>query len=79
MPWSDPHATWLRPFYAALVSSHPGFRTSAPSTQFDHLVRAVEREHPSQAAKMRQWSVAGQLGMLLHLASMVDRPETPAR
>ena len=46
--------------------------------QFEHLVRAVEREHPSKAASMREWSIAAQHGLLLHLASMHDQHETAA-
>ena len=73
---SDPHA-WLRPFYADL-RSHPAFATFAPSHQFQQLVQAVEREHPSKAATLREWSAAAQHGLLLHLASMFDQKESAA-
>jgi hypothetical protein len=68
---SDPHA-WLRPFFARLLA-HPAFRQFAPSHQFEQLVQAVEREYPSKAATMREWSVGGQHALLSHLASMVDQ------
>ena len=73
---SDPHA-WLRPFYADL-RSHPAFASFAPSLQFQQLVQAVEREHPSKAATLREWSAAAQHGLLLHLASMFDQKESAA-
>src|SRR5438094_861643 len=68
---SDPHA-WLRPIYARL-QTHPAFSQFAPSHQFDQLVQAVERENPSKAAQMREWSVAAQHALLQHLASMVEQ------
>jgi hypothetical protein len=71
---SDPHA-WLRPIYARL-QAHPAFRQFAPSHQFDQLVQAVKREHPSKAAQMREWSVGAQHALLQHLASMVDQQAT---
>jgi hypothetical protein len=67
---SDPHR-WLYPYYDAL-RSHPAFATFAPAIQFEQLVEAVAREHPSKAATMREWSVAAQHGLLLHLAAMHD-------
>ena len=73
---SDPHA-WLRPYYAAL-RSHPAFLQFAPATQFEALVKAVEREHASKAAQMRQWTVPAQHALLTHLASMLDQKETAA-
>jgi hypothetical protein len=45
----------------------------SPSHQFDRLVQAVEREHPSKAATMREWSLAAQHALLDHLASMIDQ------
>jgi hypothetical protein len=74
--YEDPHA-WLRPFYVA-VRSQPPFATFAPAIQFDQLVEAVGREHPSKAATMREWSVGMQHGTLLHLASTYDQHETAA-
>jgi hypothetical protein len=73
---SDPHA-WLRPFFARL-QAHPAFRQFAPSHQFNQLVQAVERDHPSRAASMREWSVAAQHALLGHLAMMVEqsKPES---
>jgi hypothetical protein len=68
---SDPHA-WLRPYFAAL-QSRQAFRHCAPSHQFEQLVDAVAREHPSKAASMREWSVAAQHGLLTHLASMEEQ------
>lgn len=70
---SDPHA-WLCPYYAGL-RSHLGFGQFAPSIQFQQLIEAVERDHPSKAAALREWSVAGQHGLLLHLASMHNQRE----
>src|SRR5688572_10804096 len=71
---SDPNR-WLLSFYAAL-RSHPAFATFAPSIQFEQLAQAVEREHPSKGAAMREWSVAAQHGLLLHLSSMHEQRET---
>src|SRR5688500_5426020 len=71
---SDPHA-WLRAYYAAL-RTRPACATFAPSTQFQELIEAVEREHPSKAATLREWSFAAQHGLLLHLASMHEQGET---
>src|SRR5688500_2058446 len=71
---SDPHV-WLRRYYAAL-RSHPTFGQVAPSIQFQRLLESIEREHPSKAAALREWSIAAQHGLLLHLASMHDQHET---
>ena len=73
---SDPHA-WLRPYYAAL-RSHPAFLQFAPATQFEALVKAVEREHASNAAQMREWTASAQHALLLHLASMLEQHESAA-
>ena len=74
---SDPHS-WLRDYFARLHARH-GFGLLAPAHQFDQLVQAVEPEHQSKAAQMREWSVAAQHGLLLHLTSMIEQKESAAR
>ena len=54
------------------------FATVRPRNQFDQLVEAIQREHPSKAAQMREWSVAAQHGLLMHLASMTEQTERGA-
>jgi len=54
---SDPHA-WLRSFYARLQSA-PGFQRLRPWQKFAQLLEAVQVDHPSQAAKMREWIEKG--------------------
>jgi hypothetical protein len=71
---SDPHR-WLLSYYAAL-RSRPEVATFAPSIQFQDLVQAIDAEHPSRAATMREWSIAAQHGLLLHLAAMHEQGET---
>ena len=71
---SDPHA-WLRPYYV-ILSAQAGFRQLAPTLQFEHLRRKVAIDHPTKAAEMREWSIGGQHGAIIHLASMVDQDET---
>jgi hypothetical protein len=74
---SDPHA-WLRDLFARL-DERPGFRLLAPSHQFEQLAQAVAVEHPAKAAAMREWSVAAQHNLLIHLASMVEQKQTASR
>ena len=74
---SDPHA-WLRSFYARLQSD-PLFQRLVPSHRFAILMEAVEVDHPSQAAKMREWSSAAQNALVGHLAvSLADPPKHAA-
>ena len=72
---SDPYA-WLKPIFLRL-RAHPAFSQFAPSHQFDQLVQAVERENASEAAQMREWSVAVQHALLNHLASAVKQEAIP--
>src|SRR5688572_17349665 len=74
---SDPYA-WLRDIFARLRERR-GFGVLAPVHQFEQLVLAVESENPSKAATMREWSGAGQHGLLLHLTSMLEQKESSAR
>jgi len=53
---SDPHA-WLRPYYVALRADG-GLQKLAMPLRFEALCYFVEREHPSQAAAMRESSPA---------------------
>ena len=74
---SDPHA-WLRPSYAAL-RSHPAFLQFAPATQFEALVKAVEREHASKARRrFIMGPLPAQRALLTRLQSMLDQKETAA-
>ena len=68
---SDPHA-WLRPYFARL-RSQSAFSQFSPQHQFEQLVQAVAIEHPSKAARMREWSTAAQHALLGHLAMTVDQ------
>jgi hypothetical protein len=61
---SDP-IFWLTPFYLRLRQD-PALLLLSPSHQFEQLVQAVEREHPSKAATMREWSLAAQHALLDH-------------
>ena len=57
---SDPHA-WLRPYYVAL-KANGGLQKLAIPLRFETLCCAVEGEHPSRAAAMRDWSAAAKDG-----------------
>ncbi len=58
---SDPHA-WLRPYYVALKADG-GLQKLAIPLQFEALCCAVEAEHPSRAASMREWSHTAKEGI----------------
>jgi hypothetical protein len=55
------------------LQTHPVFCQFAPVHQFEQLVQAVERDHPSKAAQMRELSVAAKNALLDHLASVVEQ------
>lgn len=70
----DPHA-WLRAFYGAL--KHDGaFWMLAIPQRFEALCVAVESEHPSRAASMREWSPAAKEGVLGWLESVTKEKPT---
>jgi hypothetical protein len=71
---SDPHA-WLRPYYIALKNDSAFWMLAEP-LRFEALCCAVEREHPSRAASMREWSPAAQQGILGWLETVTK--EKPA-
>jgi hypothetical protein len=65
---SDPHA-WLRPYYVALKNDGVFWMLAMPQ-RFEALCCAVEGEHPSRAASMREWSPAVKEGILGWLESV---------
>ncbi len=67
---SDPHF-WRRPIYLRLRNDPP-FSLFSPAHQFELLRLAVEREHPSEAAKMKDYNTATRTALLDHLASMIE-------
>jgi hypothetical protein len=71
---SDLHA-WLRPFYVALKTDGSFWMLAAPQ-RFEALCVAVESEHPSRAASMREWSPVAKEGILGWLESVTK--EKPA-
>jgi hypothetical protein len=71
---SDPHA-WLRPYYIALKNDGAFWMLAEP-LRFEALCCAVEPEHPSRAASMREWSSAAQQGILGWLETVMK--EKPA-
>ncbi len=73
---SDPHA-WLRPYYVALVTSGP-FGNLAPALQFEQLLAAAGRDHPTKIRELLVWNDQAQRGLLSWLADVVaQRPPTP--
>ena len=71
---SDPHA-WLRPYYVTLKADG-GLQKLALPLRFEALCSAVEGEHPSRAAAMREWSPAAKQGILGWLESVTrEKPE----
>ena len=71
---SDPHA-WLRRYYVALKNDGSFWMLATPQ-RFEALCTAVESEHPSRAASMREWSPAAKVGFLGWLESVTK--EKPA-
>ena len=63
---------YLQPFYERL-RANPSFAHLAQQHQFDELVRVVADEQPAQAALLRQYSHAAKVGLLAHLASVIEQ------
>ncbi len=68
---SDPHA-WLRPYYVAIKNDGAYWMLAGPQ-RFEALCCAVEPEHPSRAAAMREWSPAAQKGILGWLETVTQQ------
>jgi len=62
----DPIA-WLRECYKRLADNNPAYRLLPPSHQFEQLVAAVARDHPTEAATMLDWLSATQLATISYL------------
>ena len=63
---SDPNA-WMRPYWADLHRQSPFFRNLAPELQAIALAEAVEADHATKAAEIREWNPATRRAMLAGL------------
>ena len=68
--------TRVAPIYARLRGDHT-FGLLSPAHQFATLASEVEKESPSKAASMREWTPAAQLAMLAWLRDVIE--EDPNR
>jgi hypothetical protein len=72
---ADPHA-WLYPIFARLRAD-VRFGLLSPAHQFSRLADEVEREAPTKAVTMREWSPAAKDAMIKWLSDVLTEIPNP--